>query len=96
MRDGDNPGASGPSCGWCEEPVLGTDERAPNYQQPMHYECGLRAALGSLGHQRKRCSCYGGAEEDPSGMTRRQAAVAAAMYFHLGRLPDNTINHEEP
>lgn len=84
-----------PICPWCEEPVLDTDRRAAEHRyQPLHYECGLRAALGSVGHQRKLCFCYGGTEEDPPGMTRRQAAVAAANYFHLGRLPDDFPNQQ--
>jgi hypothetical protein len=79
-------------CPCCDEEVLDTDRRAPSYGQPVHYECGLRAALGSLGHQRRRCSCYGGEEEDPPGLTRRQAAMAATLYFHLGRVPDHFNN----
>lgn len=79
-------------CAWCDEPILDGEKRAPNHRQPTHYECGLRGAIGSLGHQRKLCSCYGGTEEDPPGMTRRQAAVAAAMYFHQGRLPTDFSN----
>lgn len=43
-----------------------------------HRECHLRMIVGSLGHQMKRCSCYGGTEEDPPNMTRREAAKAAA------------------
>jgi hypothetical protein len=81
-----------PTCVWCEEVVLDTDPQAPNYAQPMHYECGLRAVIGSLGHQRMRCFCHGGTEEDPPGLTRRQAAMAAALFFHLGRVPGDSIN----
>lgn len=83
-----------PICPGCDEPIADTDQLAPSYSQPMHYECGLRAVLGSLGHQRKRCSCYGGNEEDPPGLTRRQAAMAATLYFHLGRVPaDQPLDH---
>lgn len=73
-------------CGWCDEPLLPHEERAPF--GPEHYECSLRSIIGSLGHQRGLCSCYGGTEEDPPGMTRRQAAAAAANYFNTKRLPD--------
>lgn len=83
-----------PICAWCDEPVLATDKRAPNYRDPTHYECGLRAAIGSVGHQQHRCFCYGGTEEDPPGMTRRQAATAAALYFHLGVVPSHSTNHQ--
>lgn len=79
-------------CAWCDEPVLNDDRRAPNYAQPTHYECGLRAAVGSVGHQKQRCFCFGGQDEDPPGLTRRQAAMAAALYFHLGTVPTHLIN----
>lgn len=52
----------------------------------FHFECQMRMVLGSVGHQRGRCQCYGGSEEDPPGMTRRQAAIAALDYFETGRL----------
>jgi hypothetical protein len=83
---------SAPICDWCEEPVLNDDRRAPNYVRPTHYECGLRAAIGSVGHQKMRCFCFGGEEEDPPGLSRRQAAMAAALFFHLGTVPDHLIN----
>jgi ribosomal protein L37E len=47
-----------------------------------HYECTLRSIAGSVGHQLGRCSCYGGTEEDPPGLTHRLAAKAAARIFH--------------
>lgn len=81
-----------PICAWCDEPVLEGERLAPNYAQPTHYECGLRGVLGSVGHQRRRCSCFGGDEEDPPGMTRREAARAAAEYFHLGMPPAPIIH----
>jgi hypothetical protein len=77
-------------CAWCDEPIAPDDRLAPNCQAPTHYECGLRAAVGSLGHQRKLCSCYGGTYDDPPGATRRQAAIAATLFFHLGRVPDES------
>jgi hypothetical protein len=67
-----------PACLWCGEPVAPAEQDPHRVGQPIHYECGLRCALGSVGHQRRRCSCYGGDEEDPPGMTRREAARAAA------------------
>ncbi len=69
---------------WCDEPA---DWRTtPCQQMPvieasgmasmglMHADCALRSAAGSVGHQRGRCSCYGGDEEDPPGVSRRVAA----------------------
>lgn len=51
--------------------------------KPLHYECRLRGVIGSVGHQKGLCSCFGGTEEDPEGMTKHEAAIAAARYFHL-------------
>lgn len=68
----------GVQCLLCREPIgegdIGTidsDGRA------IHHACQMRAVLGSVGHQLKRCHCYGGNEEDPPGMSRYQAAQAA-------------------
>lgn len=74
-------------CLWCGEVFTG-DELA-NAQaiayftaeghrtRYFHHECGFRTAMGSLAHMQRRCSCYGGSEDDPPGMTKRQAAQAA-------------------
>lgn len=72
-------------CLWCGEPVLKGESAEPvTYfcdtgaeSRWLHHECRTRSVLGSVGHQRRLCSCFGGAEEDPPGMTRRQAARAA-------------------
>lgn len=69
------------TCVWCDEPVLPGEPLAPFNGSTMHYECGLRSAVGSVGHQTRRCSCYGGTEEDPPGLTRREAARAAMTFF---------------
>ncbi len=42
-----------------------------------HKDCFLRTILGSLGHQRKQCSCFGGTLEDPQGVSLREAATLA-------------------
>lgn len=47
-----------------------------------HYECLMRALIGSVGHLKRACSCYGGKEEDPPGLTSRQAAQAALTYWN--------------
>ena len=31
--------------------------------EPMHLECFMRPIIGSVGHQEKKCSCFGGNEE---------------------------------
>jgi len=53
----------------------------------FHHACWLRKILGSVGHQMRQCSCQGGAEEDPPGLTLRQAAVAALAYFETTTAP---------
>lgn len=78
----------GEPCTWCEEAIGADDIGTINAAgQVTHYECGLRAVIGSLGHQTRRCSCYGGDEEDPPGLTRRQAAIVAAQYHHRAGRP---------
>lgn len=71
-------------CLWCDEPVLETDARERmGYmgqhgveERWQHWECAARSVLGSVGHLRGKCSCFGGTEEDPPGMTKREAARA--------------------
>lgn len=46
-----------------------------------HLECHVRSIAGSVAHQQKRCSCYGGTGEDDPALTKRQAAEAAAKYL---------------
>ena len=74
----------GAKCRHCGEPVVeGDTGTADSLELVLHYECGLRLAIGSVGHMKGLCSCFGGTEEDPPGMTRREAAIAAARYWHL-------------
>ena len=78
----------GVPCVLCDEPVAEGDTGTINLSgQVTHYECHLRVVIGSVGHQMKRCSCYGGTEEDPPGLSQRQAAQAAVEYWyqHDGR-----------
>jgi hypothetical protein len=75
----------GQLCLYCDEAIVEGDEGQMVFSfdgaKPVHRECLVRQVVGSIGHQLKRCSCYGGNEEDPPGMTRRQAAIAACKYF---------------
>ncbi len=67
-------------CVFCGEPILPGERVAPDYVQPVHWECGLRAVVGGLNHLNGLCSCCGGTlPPDPEGMTRREAARAAAQ-----------------
>jgi hypothetical protein len=72
----------GAVCLLCEELIDEDDTGTINYVgQVTHYECMMRSVLGSVGHLRGRCSCFGGDEEDPPGMTRREAAIAAVRLW---------------
>jgi hypothetical protein len=88
----------GAVCLWCDEPILPGDQgqllpqaqlagdvEASPLWRPVHRERLLRQVLGSVGHQQGRCSCFGGDEGDPPGMSRREAALAALEYFEARR-----------
>lgn len=73
-------------CQWCEEwatliDVFVVTMICDGVRKPFHRECFIRQTCGSLGHVRKVCPCYGGNEEDPPGMTRREAAKAVAEFI---------------
>ena len=70
----------GKICGFCGEAVEEHDMGTVNGEQVLHHECLIRTLHGSVGHQQGRCACCGGTEEDPPGLTRREAAIAAAIY----------------
>jgi hypothetical protein len=63
-------------CARCDEEITERDVQAPYDGTPLHYECGMRMALGSIAHVEKRCGCYvpGSEEGDPPGMSKRHAA----------------------
>jgi hypothetical protein len=69
-------------CQLCHEPITADDRIGP-YRidlQPIHWECGLRSVVGGLNHLNGLCTCCGGTlPPDPEGMTRREAARAAAQ-----------------
>ena len=79
----------GDRCLYCEETIVEGDSGCIfpylDSEGPRliaeHRECFLRHIFGSVGHQRGKCSCYGGTEEDPEGMTKREAARAAVRFF---------------
>jgi hypothetical protein len=73
------------NCDWCDEPVL-AGEQHQGFRTPMHFECGMRQATGSVGHILGRCSCFHGPTrwEDPPKMTRREGARAAfALWMQI-------------
>ena len=74
------------NCEWCGEPVTEGQlcrpvacvrENGIAEVGAYHHECLLRSIVGSVGHQLKRCSCFGGTFEDPPNMSRRESALAA-------------------
>ncbi len=67
-------------------------EQSPIKGSDMHRECGMRCIIGSVGHLKGRCSCYGGMESDPPEMTLREAAKAAiALWQKIQNQPNQ--NH---
>jgi hypothetical protein len=86
-------------CLYCQEPVLETDRQetttiarkdGASEVQTVHYECLARSILGSVAHQQKRCSCYGGDGGDDEFPTGRIAAMATLAYFQASEK-----NHEK-
>jgi hypothetical protein len=82
----------GASCGYCREPIqAGDDGWLLPYldiiddhptELAFHQACNFRQITGSVAHQQKRCSCFGGTGCDENdGMTLRQGAEAALAYW---------------
>lgn len=79
------PAPANPICGLCDEQIYVYEPQSFTHL-PTHWECGLRALVGGINHQRGKCSCHGGKEDpDPPGLSRREAAKAAADYFMANR-----------
>jgi hypothetical protein len=68
-------------CSWCSEPILPGERSIIPGMQLLHRECECRMVFGSVGHQKGRCTCHGGTEGDPLGLTKREAARAAWEFF---------------
>jgi hypothetical protein len=72
------------NCQHCGEPILASDSKSGEATNGrlcnLHTECALRIVAGSVGHQLGLCGCPGnpGIMGDPPGVTKRQAAFAAA------------------
>lgn len=79
-------------CTHCTEPILyGEDGFLDSVSNPFHKECWLRLILGSVAHQSGTCACFKGedGEDDPEGLTPRQAAKLAYAYLNADKLPVN-------
>lgn len=68
-------------CTHCTEEIAG-DEFAPNTMEPLHRECHVRLAAGSVAHQRGECFCYGGDHDDDPKLSKREAARAAYEEYY--------------
>ncbi len=83
------PTPIGIPCAHCDEPIEIKDQgmMIDNFGEPSvlpwHLDCFLRSVVGSVGHLNKKCHCFGGTEEDPPNMSKREAASAAVRLFNL-------------
>lgn len=71
-------------CLYCGEEIApgdGVPITGPDGPEAMHRACLLRTVVGSVGHIKKACHCFGGCEEDPPGLTKRQGALAAEKLY---------------
>lgn len=78
----------GTACIHCGESIVDGDSGvfySNETPTPAHRNCFLRAVIGSVAHIQKRCSCFvpGSHEDDPPGLTKRQAADAAVEAWRL-------------
>lgn len=74
----------GAECCHCDEPIAKGDDGWIYANGPVaHRECYLRQIVGSVAHQQRLCSCFGGVGCDEEGLTKRQAAKAALDYWEL-------------
>lgn len=73
---------TGMACTYCREPIYLT-ELAPNRGALLHHECLFRSVIGSIAHQEQRCHCFvpGSTEDDPPGLSLREGARAAVLYY---------------
>jgi len=64
-----------PLCAYCGEPMTALDRLGSTKTE--HHECLMRMVVGSISHQLKKCTCYGGEWEDPPELSKREAARLA-------------------
>lgn len=84
------PTPVGAPCIYCEEPIEAEDfgVSIPCFQtrdqvtdEPQHFACFFRNIIGSVAHQKGLCSCRGLEDLSELGMTRREGAIAAWVYY---------------
>lgn len=76
------------TCIWCESPILPGEPLTTVIRcTDMHRDCLLRSIVGSVGHQRRECSCFGGkGNGDPEGVSKRECARMAREEFERNRI----------
>jgi len=77
------PQPIGAACVHCDEAVGPDDDGVVYANGPIaHFECFMRRIVGSVNHQLRRCSCYGGdGPDEPPELTRRESArLALALW----------------
>jgi hypothetical protein len=76
-----------PTCPHCDEPIAENDDvrfitdGSTGEDTRFHAECVLRVIVGSVGHQKRNCSCYGRVDMSEEGLTKREAARRADEWF---------------
>ena len=71
------------NCKYCGEQMLASEEIVEISNGTLHAECMLRMICGSAAHILHLCPCYGGEQEEPEHMTKRESARAAAHVVKL-------------
>lgn len=76
------------NCFHCADPILAGEKlinarvlTLDDKPMPTHVECFIRIIYGSAAHQLRDCPCFGGAREEPEGLTKRQCATLALSAF---------------
>jgi hypothetical protein len=71
------------NCIYCGEIIL-LSETFAGSQAKTHYECGIRMVMGSVAHQKRECSCFGGTGGDDPNLSLRENAQLAFAYMLRG------------
>ena len=66
-----------PVCKYCNDSVLPDEPQVTIANAILHHECGVRMAVGSVGHQLGACPHYGRIDASEAGKTLREGARAA-------------------
>ncbi len=81
------PTPVGETCVYCQDKFVDGDVGSFDMaNQPTHYECNMRSVVGSIGHQMKMCSCFGGTTEDPPKLSIRTSAKLATKMYMLDKM----------